>query len=271
MAKQKETNAQYLFRAVIPKLTSLGASIVVLGALFKIQHYPGAGYFLAIGLITESVIFFVGTFEPAPPPAAHYDWEKVYPGLSDGSGPAALPKKKEDGKNAEKLAALDQMLVDANLTPETFKSFGQGLKGFETQVGKMKDISNATVATNEYTKNVETASKSLNDLNKAYAGTVNAMSSMANASKDAKEYHAQVQVITKNLGALNAVYEMELKDANSHLKAMNKFYSNLTAAMENMADASKESAAFKTQMSSLTNNLSSLNKIYGNMLAAMKG
>ena len=91
------------------------------------------------------------------------------------------------------------------------------------------------------------------------------------SAKDAKEYHSQVQVMTKNLGALNAVYEMELKDANSHLKAMNKFYSNLTTAMEGMADASRESQNFKNQMSQLTTNLSSLNKVYGNMLTAMKG
>jgi len=111
----------------------------------------------------------------------------------------------------------------------------------------------------------------MGDLNKAYANTVNAMSSMANATKDAKEYHAQVQTITKNLGALNAVYEMELKDANSHLKAMNKFYSNLTTAMESMSEASKESTVFRDQMKSLTGNLTQLNKIYGNMLSAMKG
>ena len=94
---------------------------------------------------------------------------------------------------------------------------------------------------------------------------------MADATKDTKDYHAQVQTITKNLGALNAVYEMELKDANSHLKAMNKFYSNLTVAMESMSDASKESKVFKEQMTSLTSNLTQLNKVYGNMLSAMKG
>ncbi|MGB3465249.1 MAG: gliding motility protein GldL, partial [Cyclobacteriaceae bacterium] len=114
-------------------------------------------------------------------------------------------------------------------------------------------------------------SKSLVDMNKSYATTVNAMSEMASASKDAKDYHSQVQNVTKNLGALNKVYELELNDANSHLKAMNKFYSNVTAAMENVAQASKESEQFKKEMSNLTTNISNLNKVYGNMLTAMKG
>jgi gliding motility-associated protein GldL len=72
------------------------------------------------------------------------------------------------------------------------------------------------------------------------------------------------------LGSLNAVYEMELQDTNRHLKSMNKFYSNLSAAMENMAQASKETDSFKGELSKLTTNLTSLNKVYGSMLAAMK-
>jgi len=132
-------------------------------------------------------------------------------------------------------------------------------------------MSDAVSASNDYTKNVQSASKSMGELSKSYGDTVAAMSVMANTSKDAAAYHSQIQSVTKNLGALNAVYEMELKDADSHLKAMNKFYSNLTSAMENMADASKESEQFKSQMGKLTTNITSLNKVYGNMLAAMKG
>ena len=80
-----------------------------------------------------------------------------------------------------------------------------------------------------------------------------------------------MQAVTKNLGALNAVYEMELQDANSHVKAMNKFYSNVTAAMESMAQAGKDTDKFKAQLSQLTTNISALNKVYGSMLTAMKG
>jgi gliding motility-associated protein GldL len=93
----------------------------------------------------------------------------------------------------------------------------------------------------------------------------------ADASKDTKEYHTQVQNVTKQLSALNQLYEMELKDAGSHTKALNKFYSNITGALESMAEAGKETTAFQAELNKLTSNIASLNRVYGNMLTAMKG
>ena len=276
MSKQ-ETKLDWFYRVVVPKATSLGAAIVVIGALFKIQHLPGAGEMLGVGLITESLIFFLGVFKPSPPPEAHYEWERVYPELASegeikpvkGKAPKKqLPQK--DDKTVAALAALETSLANS-VSPDALKNFGSGMKKLTDSVNQMKDVSNTAVASESYTKSLQVATKSMGDLNKAYSSTVSAMSEMANATKDAKEYHSQVQTITKNLGALNAVYEMELKDANSHLKAMNKFYANLTTAMESMSDASKESQMFKDQMKSLTTNLTQLNKVYGNMLSAMKG
>jgi gliding motility-associated protein GldL len=271
---KKETKLGWIYRVVIPKVTSLGAAVVVIGALFKIQHLPGAGFMLGIGLITESIIFALGVFQPSAPAEAHYEWERAYPELADDSM-EALPKPKKNDDSAKKgiaaTAQIDQFLSEANLNADTFKSFGSGMKKLHESVNQMKDMSGVATASEGYTQSLSSATKSMGDLNKAYGETLGAMSSMAAATKDAKEYHSQVQVITKNLGALNAVYEMELKDANSHLKAMNKFYSNLTVAMESMSEASKESKVFKDQMTSLTSNLTQMNKVYGNMLSAMKG
>lgn len=273
MSLRKETKLEHFYRVVIPKATSLGAAIVVLGALFKIQHYPGAGLMLMVGLGTESIIFLFGLFEPSPPPAPHYEWEKAYPELMSDD-PVELPvaKSGNDAKlSTGVLAGLDAMFGELNLSTDSFKKFGQGIHALNDTASKMKGMGDAVNATTDYASNVKTASGSLVKLNSAYSKTVTAMSEMANVSGDAKAYHVQVQGITKNLGALNAVYEMELKDANSHLKAMNKFYGNLTSAMQNMSDASKESQVFKDQMGKLTSNLTNLNKVYGNMLTAMKG
>ena len=135
----------------------------------------------------------------------------------------------------------------------------------------MADLSQATAATQDYTVKVRTAADSLDKINAAYATTAEAISQMAVSTTDAKEYHNQVQSMTRNLGALNAVYEMELQDANNHLKAMNKFYGNLSMAMENLTDASKDTEQFKQEVAKLTQNLHSLNNVYGNMLTAMRG
>ncbi len=270
MSKKQETKLDYAYRVIVPKVTSVGAALVVVGALFKIMHWPGAGEMLTVGLLTEAALFLMGAFQPAPPPEAHYEWEKVYPELSEGQ-PGNLPAKRDTGKGGAALVGIDKMLSESNLNTEVFKNFGSGMRSLNESVSQMKDLSNVALASDGYARSLQLATKSMADLNKAYSSTVSAMSEMSESTKDAKEYHSQIQVITKNLGALNAVYEMELKDANSHLKAMNKFYGNLTTAMDSMADASKESKQFKNQMSTLTSNLSSLNQVYGNMLTAMKG
>lgn len=269
MSHQETANERFN-RVLIPKITAVGAAVVIVGALFKLMHWPGASFMLIVGLGTEAALFLLGVIAPTPPPEKHYNWENVYPELLDGE--AKQPKKAvKANNNGASLVAIDKMIEDAKLTPDAFKNFGSGMQKLNTSVAQMKDISNTAAASTEYSKSLQVATQSMQTLNKSFGATVQTMNQMANASKDAKEYHTQIQNVSKNLGALNAVYEMELKDANNHLKAMNKFYGNLSTAMTNMSEASKESAQFKTQMSSLTGNLTKLNGIYGNMLSAMKG
>jgi gliding motility-associated protein GldL len=165
---------------------------------------------------------------------------------------------------------LDKMLRDANVTPATINSLGQGLNRLSETTAQMADLSNATVATQEYTTKVRTAASSLDKINQAYSSTVEAITAMAGATADARQYHEQVQNVTKNLGALNAVYEMELQDANNHLKSMNRFYGSLALAMDNLTDATKDTEQFKNEVGRLTQNLHSLNTVYGNMLNAMR-
>jgi len=270
MSKQKGGFTELLFKTIMPKVYGIGAAVVIVGAMFKILHLPGASEMLGIGLSTEAVIFFLSAFEP---PHADPDWSKVYPELSeDFEGAAAAPRiANKSGDQGSVSKKLDHMLESAKIGPDLIDSLGRGMKGLSDNVKDMGSLSNAAVATEEYSKNVSTASKSLLDMNKSYATTVTAMSDMANASKDAQEYHSQVQSVTKNLGALNAVYEMELQDANSHLKAMNKFYSNVAGVMDSMEKAGKGSEQFSNELEKLTGNLTSLNGVYGSMLTAMKG
>jgi phage-related protein len=154
------------------------------------------------------------------------------------------------------------MLDNAKLGPEVFDSLGKGFRNLSETVGKISDLTDATVATNDYARNVKSASTAINDMNKSYGVAINAMSSMADATKDAQSYRDQFQQITKNMGALNAVYELELQDTTKHLKAMNAFYGNLTAAMENMADATKDAQSYREQFQQITKNMGALNAVY---------
>ncbi|GAA5040485.1 hypothetical protein GCM10011506_41070 [Marivirga lumbricoides] len=269
MSNKKGGFQELLFTTIMPKVYGIGAAIVIVGAMFKILHLPGAALMLGVGLTTEAIIFLLSAFEPKH---EELDWSKVYPELSEDYDGA--PRKKAIATTTggpSTAQQLDKVLEDGKIGPDLVKSLGEGMKSMAESAKQMSNLSSAAVATNDYANNVKIASKSLLEMNKSYDSTVKAMSEMSNASVDAKQYHSQVQAVTKNLSALNQVYEMELQDSQNHVKAMNKFYSNLSVAMENMTQASKDTEQFKTEVKNLTTNLSQLNKVYGNMLSAMKG
>ncbi|SFG94256.1 type IX secretion system motor protein PorL/GldL [Algoriphagus hitonicola] len=262
------SNSNFFYSNVMPKIYGIGAAVVILGAMFKILDWQGANWMIGIGLSTEAVIFFLSAFEPR---ANEVDWTKVYPELAeDGTvAPRRAPKAAAAGDQTSQK--LDEMLAKAKVGPELIESLGKGMQNLASSAEKMGNLADAAVATNEYATNVKTAAKTLVDMNASYGKTAAALTEMSAASQDAKEYHTQVVTVTKNLSALNAVYEMELQDANSHVKTLNKFYSNMTAAMEGLSEAGKETEAFKNELAKLNQNVSSLNKIYGGMLSAMKG
>ena len=268
MSKKKGGFAELIFKTSMPKVYGIGAAVVIVGAMFKIQHWTGADEMLILGLSTEAVIFFLSAFEPHH---AELDWSKVYPELGeDYEAPAAAPRI-SNKPGTSLTQQLDASLEKAKIGPELLDSLGKGLHNLADSAKKMTNLSEAAVATNDYATNVKKASTQLVEMNKSYDTAIKAVSSMSDASKDAGEYHSQVQKVTKNLAALNSVYEMELKDADSHVKNMNKFYESLTGAMNGLSKVGDNTTKFTTELSKLTDNLTSLNKVYGSMLTAMKG
>lgn len=267
-----KSSVNFFWDRLVPTIYSAGAAVVVLGAMAKIQHISSLSWLLTAGLITEAIIFALYAMQsflfPIPSGATEYEWERVYPELAeDYKGEARKPTPQANGLTGN----MDQMLAQAKVTPDVFERLGTGFRSLNDTVSKLSDLTDATVATNDYARNVKSASQSLTEMNKSYNTAITAVSSMADATADTKELRDQTQKVTKNMGALNAVYELELQDTNKHLKAMNAFYGSLTAAMENMTDASRDTQQFKTELSKLTSNLSSLNGVYGSMLTAMRG
>lgn len=272
MSKKKGGFMELLYKTIMPKVYGIGAAVVIIGALFKILHLTGADEMLMIGLSVEAAIFFLSAFEPPHPEP---DWSKVYPELSeDFEGPVNQGATRISNKPAagdSPLLKIDEMLKTAKVDQNLLDNLGKGLNNLATSASQMNSLSNAAVATNEYAKNVQSASAALTEMNKSYGTAMKAVSEMANASKDTGEYHNQVQKVTKNLAALNSIYEMELKDADSHVKNMNKFYESLTGAMQGLTKVGENTSKFTGELSKLTDNLTSLNKVYGSMLTAMKG
>lgn len=253
----------------ITNIVSWGASVVIIGLLFKIQHWPYGGTFISAGLITEAALFFLLGFQREKE-EDHIDWTRVYPELStDYKGELPTSSPRGGGGTNSNTAALDKMLEDAKIGPELIASLGTGLRTFGDKVANISNVADAGMATSEFTSKVKTASASYDKLSSAFEQASANLAEMANSNIDSKAYHDQVNNLAKNLSALNAVYELELQDSSAHLKSMNKFYHSMAATMQNFNESLEDSQQFKVEVARLSKNLGSLNAIYGNMLSAM--
>src|SRR5690606_2281449 len=111
---------------------------------------------LIAGLGTEAIIFALSAFQPVP---HEPDWARVYPQLADDyNGEGLMPATMSGG--ASLTGKLDNMLRDANVTPDTINSLGIGLNRLSETTAQMADLSQATAATQDYTVRVRAASDS---------------------------------------------------------------------------------------------------------------
>jgi len=264
---------------VLNFLFSLFAAIVILGALFKIRHWPGADIMITIGLLAEVLVFIIMAFLVPPHEDPH--WERFFPNINEHPDverartgkfevtPLSVAGAGSSGNPA--MAKLDDMLRDADITPANLGRLSENFKKLGTTVDKMGDITDVVAATGDYTQKTKQAADALGTMKDAYLGAANSIQHFNNAADGTKQFHDQVQVLTKNLSSLNTIYELELQDTNNHLKAMNKFYGNLVNASEAMQGSVSDAKKTQDQIALLANNLGKLNQVYGNMLSAMQG
>jgi len=252
----------------INNVVSWGATVVIIGLLFKIQNLPFGGVFISIGLGMEAFLFAILGFQREQ---TEIDWTRAYPELSEdfkGELPASSAKG-IGGGNFSSTAALDKMMEDAKIGPELIRSLGDGLRGFADKVSAISRVTDAGNATVIFTEKVKTATESYDKLSASFEKASANLQEMAGTSIESKNYHEQVTKMATNLSALNAVYELELQDSSNHLKSMNKFYKDMEGTMQNFNESLDGSQVFKTEVSKLGKNLASLNAVYGNMLSAM--
>ncbi len=254
------------WKSFMAKLYGFGAAIVIIGAMFKIMHWPGAGPMLVVGLSTEAVIFFFSAFEP---PHEEVDWSLVYPELAGMHGEEGDHKQIEEDKGTL-TEQLDNMLEEAKIGPELIASLGDGMRSLSDQAGKLSNITDATVATNDYVSSVKSAAKNVDSLSDAYTKAADSLTGLTVSGNDSTNLGEQIVKVSKNLSALNASYELQLQGSNEHLKATSKFYSGLEELVQNLNDSVDDTKKYKEQIASLSSNLESLNTIYGNMLTAMR-
>lgn len=189
----------------------LGASIVILGALFKILHWEigplNGGILLAVGLITEAIIFAISAFEPVDD---DLDWSLVYPELAGGT--ARERKKVEEVKDAEGMLSkkLDEMLKEARIDYELMASLSTSIRSFEGAAKGIAPTAEAMNSTKKYSEEMALAAAQMDSLNSLYKVQIESTSRQAEANQavaeNAEQLKQQMQHLATNLSSLNGVY-----------------------------------------------------------------
>tara|TARA_B100002051_G_scaffold270242_1_gene302809 strand:- start:628 stop:1377 length:750 start_codon:yes stop_codon:yes gene_type:complete len=224
-------------------LYGLGAAIVILGALFKLQGWPFANEMLIIGLLAEAFIFAVSAFDP--PTSHEWDWSKVYPQL--------MPEGK--GSNATQF---QDMMKEAKLDSNVLKSVGDGMKKMANQASNINELAGSSVAAKEYSDSIKSATQSLKSVNESYSTISSTAQDLAASSSSVKE-----------AVGLTQEYKENLKNASSSLGAIVSASDQITNTAKSMTNAQNDAVRLQKELQDLTENLSKLNKIYVGMYDAM--
>lgn len=262
---------------------SVGAAVVIIGALFKILHWPGASVVLMVGMMTEAFLFMIGTLD-APHPT--YAWEQVFPQLISLEH-GAEPSLYEEISKREKPTLLGSMggngggvsagggvgLPAVALSDKDQASLSEGIQKLAKTAAQLNDLSNVAASTAKLGEKMEVAGNAMEKF----------AASASNMSGQTEAYEKGLNAINANLNNLNAVYELQLKSvqaqsdaiklqaekANAAASQVELMAADMKKAADATAAAAKSSEAFQAGAKQLAAQVADLNKVYGNMLNAL--
>jgi len=274
------------YKTFMAYLYGWGAAVVIVGALFKIMHWPGANEMLIAGMSTEGVIFFLSAFEP---PHKEWDWSLVYPELAGMVDEAALDQGKveydEDGNPIEKTAVsadpltakLDKMLEDAHISPELIDRLGQGMQNLADSANSMNNMANVTAATDKFVSNMDGVANQAGRLLESMQGAPEAISTLSTIYQETAQslngevsYVEEMKKMSASLSSINAMYEMQINNASTQMSINKEFEEKMGTMLANFTDSADGIMKYKEQVDALTRKVAELNNVYGNMLAAMQ-
>ncbi|MFP9118388.1 gliding motility protein GldL [Flavobacterium sp. RNTU_13] len=186
----------------------LGAAVVIIGALFKLMHWPGASEMLIAGLGTEAFIFAMSAFEPVH---KELDWSLVYPELAGGEAKKKEVKKENPAEASGLLSQkLDNLLKEAKIDGELMSSLGNSIKNFESAAKGIAPTVDAVASTKKYSEEMTAAASQMEALNSLYKVQLESAERNAAANRDIAENATKLQeemsAMTKNIAQLNSVY-----------------------------------------------------------------
>jgi gliding motility-associated protein GldL len=271
---------------------SLGASVVIIGAMFKILHLTGAGTMLGIGMSVEAFLFALGIFDK---PHKDYEWDKIYD--FDGNG-SAIVENSVSQNISTGSAPVHSRAVGLNysetINDEDVKKLSEGIKNLTTTAQQFAGLTDVMGATDQFVKNINGASlvtgkfinnqEALNSSTGLLATSYQGISDgMETVEKNTKIYGGKVEDINKNLSSINSIYEIQLKNIHAQSEGLTQqterirtvsdelnFIVNDVQKMKTAVTvAAEETEKFKMGTTKLAKQITDLNHVYGNMLNAL--
>lgn len=236
-------------RIGLNNIISWGASVVIIGLMAKLMHWPWGDWMIVVGLGTEALLFFLLGFQKETPEA-----ETVAV-----AGPS----------NAGASNALDKLLQQGDVNPELIGRLGDGLRSFGDKVKAISDVSDVSLATNQFTASLKSTSDGFNRLNESFERVSQDLAKIGNTNVDTSSYQEQISKLAGNLQQLNKMYEQEMQQSDQKMKAITDHYENISRSLQSFTDSTADTQQLKEQIQTLNKNLASLNAVYANMLAAM--
>ncbi len=281
MAKQKKELSGFQkflkskkYKTFMAYLYGWGASVVMIGAYFKLTHIPGADLMLAIGLGVEAVIFFMSAFEPVH---MEYEWDNVFVELEEDWDGVEKTQFATTGTAGKSVAAptdmeeamLSKMFEKMNVSEDTFKKLGRGIDRLAENAGQMADVSNAMAATTNYANAMDRATKSIADFSNAYVQTNQKLSdSLGKLDFSALDANT-IRKVASSMQSLNSIYELQLQGAEQTSAASKALTETMNKYMDNLNASSQNAGQLNQQLTQLSQRLTALNNVYGGMLSAM--
>lgn len=228
------------YKNFMAKLYGIGAAVVILGALFKILHLPGANVMLMAGMCTESIIFLFSAFEPLH---VEYNWALVYPELAIGTEEETEKKSRKEKKQLAQgtpTQQLDRMLEEAKIGPELIESLANGMRNLGDNAKKISGVVDAAAVTDSYVSNLTKAGESVRNLSLQYEKTTAALVGQESTYNNISDNYKLME------------------------KSVAAYADTLNASLEN-------TLKYKAEVDKLTKKVEQISGIYGNMLAAMGG
>ena len=273
-------------KRIVGAAYSLGASVVILGAMFKILHLNGASYMLGIGMSVEAIIFALGIFDK---PVKEFEWNKIFDFENERNRSNNLVSTPQ----AESKSSL-KVNYSETISDEDVKKLSEGIKNLSTTAEQLNALTAVVKSTDKLTSNLDNASEmaskfmhSQEQLNNATSQLQSSYQSINNGmevvDKNTKHYASKVEEINKNLSSINSVYEIQLKNIqaqsegltkqNDLIKAVSADLNQISTNVDKMKlttqNAAEQTELYKSGTEKLVKQVADLNLVYGNMLNAL--